>query len=162
MSTSWSTRKDVVRRWRPPIPPEQPSTRNRIVARLLLVERGHAIPILRRRCAAIFSDALGIERVQSVAGFPALQPGELSFRVVPAAAAIGGQHLVPRTQLLVLLWRGVANKTERLEDGDRRVLAFHADAVDLAKQHVARTLASRLAHQDAHAVVLGAALEARR
>src|SRR5258708_1071452 len=41
---SLSTRNEVVRRCRPPIPPEHPSTRRRTRARLLLAERRHAVP----------------------------------------------------------------------------------------------------------------------
>src|SRR5262249_21381241 len=74
---------------------------------------------------------------------------------------VGSQRLAPDPELLVLLRFQAGREAERLVDADRLVLALDLDAVDLAEGDVFHALPRALAHQDAHAVVLGAAFEAR-
>src|SRR5919109_1187628 len=86
---SLSTRNEVVRRCRPPIPPEQPSTRRRMS---LLVEDRQAVPADRRRVGALFLYFFQIGPVQAAArvGLPQLHDERL--RGVPAPGAVLAQH----------------------------------------------------------------------
>src|SRR5688572_19266774 len=98
ISTSPSTRKEVVRRCRPPIPPEHPRTRRRM-ARLFLVERRHAVPVGRRRVAALLGEALGIDLVQPAVWVHAQQVHDIELSLIPLLSAVGAQGLVPQAQL---------------------------------------------------------------
>src|SRR5579862_4232981 len=89
ISTSLSTRNEVVRRWRPPIPPEQPSTRNRIAAGLLFVERRDAVPGRGRRIATTCDDPVGVKCIQLAAGSRLPQLGQAGLGLVPLLAAVG-------------------------------------------------------------------------
>src|SRR5438132_7044231 len=84
---SLSTRNEVVRKWRPPIPPEHPSTRRR--TRLFLVERRHRFPVGGQRRAAGACDFFGVHPVQHAAWSEPLQVDEVHLGEVPVARAIG-------------------------------------------------------------------------
>src|SRR5258706_3915686 len=135
-STSWSTRKDVVRGCPPPIPPEQPSTRRRIVAGLFFVEAGDAVPVGRRGRAAPFGHFPGKFPVQPAVGAHALQLEQVDVGLVPLLRAVGAQHLLPEPQFLLHARADLALQAERLADGDGRAPALDAGPVDLAEQHV--------------------------
>src|SRR5215213_6564414 len=134
MRMSLSTRNDVVRRWRPPIPPEQPRTRKRMAGRsLLFVEHPHALPARGGRRAPEFRRIVGVQLVQLAAGIHALQVDQVDLDLVPLLLAEGTQRLMPEL-----------------------------DQIELAVHHVGHQILGRLAHQDADAIELGAALQAGR
>src|SRR5918992_449303 len=101
---SLSRRNEVVRRWRPPIPPEQPSTRKRMARAflLLLVEHAHAVPVGRRRLATHLFDSLQIHFVKPARRTHALQIEHLHFGLVPRAGAVGAQCRLPQLKLPAL------------------------------------------------------------
>src|SRR6266446_3400447 len=99
--TSLSSRKEVVRKCRPPIPPEQPSTRSRTLFSLFLVERRHAVPVGRRRLAALFRHFFRIHLVELAGGIHALQIEQAYFDLIPVLRAVMPQRLVPQPQLVV-------------------------------------------------------------
>src|ERR1043165_3054096 len=72
-----STRNEAGRRWRPPIPPEQPRTRRRM--RLLLLEGAGAVPVGGRRRATETGRALGEQLVHLAPGVHALQVDEIAL-----------------------------------------------------------------------------------
>src|SRR6185295_14460528 len=101
ISTSLSSRNEVVRRWRPPIPPEHPSTRNRMAwrASLFVVEHGYAVPVGGRRVATLVLHFLQSDPVQGAARVHGQQVPEAHVRGIPVARAIGVQRLAPEAQL---------------------------------------------------------------
>src|SRR6267143_4562171 len=158
---SLSRRKEVVRKCRPPIPPEQPRTRRRTAPPLFLVERRHAVPVGRRRFAALFRYFFRIDLVELAGGIHALQIEQAHFNLIPLLRAVMPQRLVPHSQLVVRVLVHFGLEPQRLVNGHRLVLALHLDAVDLAKYDVPDGVARGFADQDADAVAFGAALEAR-
>src|SRR5687768_5315781 len=94
---SLSRRNEVVRRWRPPIPPEHPSTRKRMACGVFLffVEHGHAVPVGRRRLATLVFDFLEIGAVQAAVRVQRKQAADIHRRRIPLARAIRVQHLFP-------------------------------------------------------------------
>src|SRR5262245_61745107 len=83
---SLSTRNEVVRRWRPPIPPEHPSTRSLMAGRasfLFLFEVPGAVPVGGRRRAAEAGHAVGEHLVHLAAGVHALQVDQVDLDLVP-------------------------------------------------------------------------------
>src|SRR5262245_56965977 len=89
---SLSTRNEVVRRWRPPIPPEHPRTRSRIVC-LFLVEHAHAFPAGGRRRLAEFRHVVRVQLVQLAVRVHALQVDQVDLDLVPLLGAEGAQRL---------------------------------------------------------------------
>src|SRR5581483_6417348 len=158
--TSLSSRNEVVRKCRPPIPPEHPRTRS-FIALLLFVERRHAVPVRRRRVAAVLRHFFGIVLVEVALRVHALQVEQIELHLVPLPRAVGLQRLAPELELLVHLAVHLGLEAERLVDRHRLVLALHLDAVDFAEHHVLHRVARRLADEDADAVVLRSPLEAR-
>src|SRR3954468_8574156 len=100
---SLSTRNEVVRRCRPPIPPEHPRTRSFIRAILLFVERRYAVPVRRRRVAAVLRDFPGIMLVEIAVRIHALQVEQIQLHLVPLLRAVGAQRLLPELQLFLHL-----------------------------------------------------------
>src|SRR2546428_12848438 len=96
---SLSRRKEVVRKCRPPIPPEQPRTRSRTLFSLFLVERRHAVPVGRRRLAAPFGYFSRIDLVELAGGIHALQIEQAYLHPIPLLRAVMGQRLVSQPQL---------------------------------------------------------------
>src|SRR3989449_7192754 len=158
---SLSRRKEVVRKCRPPIPPEQPRTLSRTLFSLFLVERRHAVPVGRRRLAALFRYFFRIHLVELAGGIHALQIEQAYLDLIPLLRAVMPQRLVPQPQLVVRVLVHFGLEPDRLVNGHRFVLALHLDAVDLAEYDVPDGVARGFADQDADAVALGAALEAR-
>src|SRR6266513_4686304 len=158
--TSLSNRKEVVRKCRPPIPPEQPRTRSFTAPPLFLVECRHTVPVGRRRRAALFRDFLRIRLVELAGGIHALQVEQAQFDLIPPLRAVMPQRLVPHRQLVVRFLVHCGLEPDRLVNGYRLVLALHLDAVDLAEYDVLDGVARGFADQNADAVALGAAFEA--
>src|SRR2546426_6981070 len=153
-------RKGVLRKCRPPIPPEQPRTLSRTLFSLFLVERRHAVPVGRRRLAAPFRYFFRIHLVELAGGIHALQIEEAYLDLIPLLRAVMAQRLVPQPQLVVRVLVHFGLEPDRLVNGHRLVLARHLDAVDLAEHDVPDGVARGFADQDADAIALGAALEA--
>src|SRR6185436_1580769 len=160
ISTSLSSRNEVVRRCRPPIPPEHPSTRKRMArgASLFLVEHGYAVPVGGRRVAALVLHFLQIESIQGAARVHGEQMPEAHVRRIPVARAIGVQHLAPEVQLVL---RNLPFQPERLIDGDGLVFSLDLDPVDFPEYHILDPAARSLADQDSHAIGLCPALQSR-
>src|SRR2546421_4251784 len=97
---SLSRRKEVVRKCRPPIPPEQPRTLSRTLFSLFLVERRHAVPVGRRRVAAPFRYFFRIHLVELAGGIHALQIEQAYLDLIPLLRAVMPQRLVPQPQLV--------------------------------------------------------------
>src|SRR3989454_8002426 len=154
-------RKGVLRKCRPPIPPEQPRTLSRTLFSLFLVERRHAVPVGRRRLAAPFRYFFRIHLVELAGGIHALQIEQAYLDLIPLLRAVMPQRLVPQPQLVVRVLVHFGLEPDRLVNGHRFVLALHLDAVDLAEYDVPDGVARGFADQDADAVAFGAALEAR-
>src|SRR3981081_1672887 len=133
--TSLSRRKEVVRKCRPPIPPEQPRTRSRTAPPLFLVERRHTVPVGRRRRAALLRYFFRIELVELAGGIHALQIEQAQFDLIPLLRAVMPQRLVPQPQLVVRVLVHFGLEPDRLVNGYRLVLALHLDAGDLAGHH---------------------------
>src|SRR6185295_16040919 len=93
ISTSLSTRNEVVRRCRPPIPPEQPSTRRRISYALFFVEHGDAVPSGGGRVVPLFRHLAGKIPVQLAAGVEPLQVQQAHVGLVPLLCAVGAKGL---------------------------------------------------------------------
>src|SRR5712692_895919 len=142
---SLSTRNEVVRRCRPPIPPEHPRTRRRMPG-LLLGERRHAVPVRRWRVAAPFSHFLGIHPVKTAAGIRALQIDEAHIGLVPVRGAVVAQRLVPKLELILRIPIDLRLQAKRLVHGHCLVLPLDPDAVDLAECDAFDEIARRLAH----------------
>src|SRR3989454_4315480 len=157
---SWWRRRGVVRKSRPPIPPEQPRTLSRTLFSLFLVERRHAVPVGRRRLAAPFRYFFRIHLVELAGGIHALQIEQAYPDLIPLLRAVMPQRLVPQPQLVVRVLVHFGLEPDRLVNGHRLVLARHLDAVDLAEHHVPDGVARGFADQDADAIAFGAALEA--
>src|SRR2546422_7350641 len=157
---SLSRRREVVRKRRPPIPPEQPRTRSRTLFSLFLVERRHAVPVGRRRLAAPFGYFSRIDLVELAGGIHALQIEQAYLDLIPLLRAVMAQRLVPQPQLVVRVLVHFGIEPDRLVNGHRFVLALHLDAVDLAEHDVPDGVARGFADQDADAVAFGAPLEA--
>src|SRR5436190_5686438 len=149
---SLSTRNEVVRRWRPPIPPEQPSTRSRM--RLFLVEHGDRLPVGGHRRAASALDLFCIHPVQDAAWREMLQIHEVDLGQIPVARPISAQRLFPDAQFFLLRGMELRRRAERLVHRNRFVLALHLDAVDFAEYDVLHLAPRRLTDQDADAVML--------
>src|SRR2546422_4172712 len=160
ISTSLSSRKEVVRKCRPPIPPEQPRTVSRTLFSLFLFERRHAVPVGRRRLAALFRYFFRIHLVELAGGIHALQIEQAYLDLIPVLRAVMPQRLVPQPQLVLRVLVHLGLEPDRLVNGHRLVLARHLDAVDLAEHDVPDGLARGFADQDADAIAFGAALEA--
>src|SRR5687767_14931006 len=143
---SLSRRNEVVRRWRPPIPPEHPSTRRRIAA-LFLVEHCDAVPVGRRRVATLFVDFLEIDAVQGTGRVHGEQAPQAHVCGLPVTRAIGMQDGLPFPQLGIPCFR-----SQRLIDGDGLVLPLDLDAVDFPEYHILDPAARGLPDQDSHAV----------
>src|SRR5205085_11988723 len=126
ISTSLSTRNEVVRRCRPPIPPEQPRTRNRMG--LLVVEHGDRLPRRGHWRAAGLSDFVGIKPVETALWIGAVQLGETGLCSVPVARAIGAQHMVPEAHFVLHGGVNCGCGTERFVDRDGLLLSLHLDA----------------------------------
>src|SRR5262245_37898903 len=121
---SLSTRNEVVRRWRPPIPPEQPSTRKRMAPALLfLVEGRHAVPFGRRRVAALVGHDRGIDAIQAAGGIHAGEAPESGFGIIPLPTAVGTQGGIPQFELAAYAFADFGCEAEGLVDGDGLVLA---------------------------------------
>src|SRR3989442_3535030 len=157
---SLSRRKEVVRKCRPPIPPEQPRTRSRTLFSLFLVERRPAVPVGGRRLAALFGSFSRIDLGELAGGIHALQIEQAYLDLIPLLRAVMAQRLVPQPQLVVRVLVHFGLEPDRLVNGHRLVLARHLDAVDLAEHDVPDGVARGFADQDADAIALGAALEA--
>src|SRR5678815_2219781 len=157
---SLSTRNEVVRRWRPPIPPEQHRTRKRMArASLLLVESRHAVPSGRRRVAALFGHDRGVHAVQAAGGIHAGEAPESGLGIIPLPSAVCAQGGIPQFELAAHAFADVGLEAEGLVDRDGLVLPHDLDTVDLAEYHVRHALARRLAREDADRVALGAAFD---
>src|SRR5688572_7777570 len=98
---SESTRNEVVRRWRPPIPPEHPSTRSRMA--LLLVENPDAFPSRRRGLAPEFRHVRSVELVELAARVHALQIDQVHLDLIPVLRAERPQRLMPELELVLRL-----------------------------------------------------------
>src|ERR1044072_1724812 len=121
---SLSTRNDVVRRWRPPIPPEQPSTRRRMARGFLfLVERRHAVPSRRRRVAALVGHDGGIYAIQAAGGVHAGEAPESGLGIIPLPTAVGAQGGIPQFQLAPHAFAEAGGEADGLVDRDGLVLA---------------------------------------
>src|SRR4051812_2834996 len=97
---SLSTRNEVVRRWRPPIPPEQPSTRRRM-PRLFLVEHRDRLPVRGHRRRARALDLFCVHAIQDAAWREMLQINEVHLGEVPVTGPVGAQSLVPDAQFFL-------------------------------------------------------------
>src|SRR6266478_4864716 len=86
ISTSLSRRNEVVRKWRPPIPPEHPRTRS--FTDLFFVEDRHAVPVRRWRVAALFRHFLKINFIKAAVGVHALQVQQAHLHLVPLLGAV--------------------------------------------------------------------------
>src|SRR5512143_3211819 len=156
ISTSSSTSRLVV--WRPlPMPPLQPNTVSFILFGGVDV---HAVPVSRGRLGAEVRDAFEVDIVQRArrtgvegtqcrfGGLPILflirRERGLEFCGIPACRI--GQHIL---------------ESERLIDGHRRLLALDAHHVDLHEGVYRVGVDRRLGDEDADAILLGDALEAR-
>src|SRR5947207_2599606 len=135
ISTSLSTRNEVVRRWRPPIPPEQPRTRRRTAA-LFLVERRHAVPIRRWRVLALFRHFLRVHPVEGALRAHALEVEQVDLRRVPLPRPVRLERLAPQPELVLQLLVDGGLRPERLVNGDGFVPALDADPVHLAEHDV--------------------------
>src|SRR3989475_12563918 len=114
---SLSRRREVVRKCRPPIPPEQPRTRSRTLFSLFLVERRHAVPVGRRRVAALFRYFFRIDPVELAGGIHALQIEQAHFNLIPLLRAVMPQRLVPQPQLVVRVLVHFGLEPDRLVKG---------------------------------------------
>src|SRR5688572_15773514 len=132
---SLSSRNEVVRRCRPPIPPEQPRMRS-FTAMLLFVERRHPRPARGRRRFAEFGGSFRVEGVDLALGVHALQVEQVDLDLVPLLRAVGAQGLVPELQLVERLLVDVALQADRLVHVHRGVLALDLDEVELLVHHV--------------------------
>src|SRR4029077_14504046 len=131
---SLSTRNEVVRRWRPPIPPEQPSTRRRMaVPSLFFVEDRHAVPFWRRRVAAFVGHDRSVHAVQAAGGIHAGEAPESGLGIIPLPSAVGAQGGIPQFQLPAHAFADAGLEAEGLVDRHGLVLAHDPDAVDLAE-----------------------------
>src|SRR5256885_1689469 len=139
ISTSLSRRNEVVRRCRPPIPPEQPKTRRRMA--LFLVEHRHPVPSGRRRGAALLGDFFGVHAVQVTAGVHAAQIEQRHFGVIPGLRAVLAQRLVPELQFFPDPAIDLALEPDRLVDRHPLVLALHFYAVGLPEYDALHRLA---------------------
>src|SRR5258708_16712161 len=139
---SLSTRNEVVRRCRPPIPPEHPSTRRRTRARMIRAERRHAVPAGGGRRAPELADPPGVEPVEAAVRAQALQVDEIDVGLIPVAGAVAAQGLVPELELCVQ--GSIELAAERLVDGDGFIPALQPDSVHFSKSdlpdHVAPSL----------------------
>src|SRR5688572_26059712 len=142
---SLSSRNEVVRRWRPPIPPEHPSTRKRMACGVFLffVEHGDAIPVGRRRVATLLFDFLEIDAVQATSRVYREQAPQAHGCGIPVARAIGMQDDLPFPQLRIHCLR-----FERLIDGDGLVFPLDLDSVDFPEYHILDPAARGLPDQD--------------
>src|SRR3954471_19674210 len=98
MRTSLSSRNEVVRRCRPPIPPEHPRTRSFIRPALFFVEHGHAVPVRGRRVLALFRYLRCIDVIEAAIRIDALQVEQAELHLVPLLGAILPQGLAPELQ----------------------------------------------------------------
>src|SRR5688572_9211653 len=120
---SLSTRNEVVRRWRPPIPPEQPSTRRRIAA-LLLVEAGDPVPVRGQ-----LGEALLEAPVELVVGAHLQQVREVCPRLLPLMGAACGEGLVPKPELGARIAADLSFQPEGLVHHQRFIPALDPDAI---------------------------------
>src|SRR5882672_12720827 len=107
---------DVVRRWRPPIPPLQPRIRSFMVPRpsLFLVEHRHPVPVRRRGIAALGSRLVRVESVEGAIGIYALKVQKTDFDLVPLPGAVLPKRLLPQLQLVQYLLFDVGFHPDRL------------------------------------------------
>src|SRR5437667_404217 len=122
---SLSRRKEVVRKCRPPIPPEQPRTRSRTLFSLFLVERRHAVPVGRRRLAAPFGYFFRIDLVELAGGIHAPQIEQAYLDLIPLLRAVMPQRLVPQPQLVVRVLFPRARAASRWPRARRCARAAH-------------------------------------
>src|SRR3989442_3310278 len=125
-------RKEVVRKCRPPIPPEQPRTLSRTLFSLFLFERRHAVPVGRRRLAALFRYFFRIHLVELAGGIHALQIEQAYLDLIPVLRAVMPQRLVPQPQLVLRVLVHLGLEPDRLVNGHRLLLSPHPDSVQLA------------------------------
>src|SRR2546421_12002568 len=135
---SLSRRKEVVRKCRPPIPPEQPRTRSRTLFSLFLVERRHAVPVGRRRLAALFRYFFRIHLVELAGGIHALQIEQAYLDLIPLLRAVMPQRLVSQPPLVVRVLVHFGIEPDRLVNGHPLVLSPHPDAGRPPGYHVPR------------------------
>src|SRR2546426_8567830 len=114
---SWWRRRGGGRKSRPPIPPEQPRTLSRTLFSLFLVERRHAVPVGRRRLAALFRYFSRIDLVELAGGIHALQIEQAYFDLIPLLRAVMPQRLVPQPQLVVRVLVHFGLEPDRLGNG---------------------------------------------
>src|SRR2546426_11253501 len=133
---SLSRRKEVVRKCRPPIPPEQPRTRSRTLFSLFLVERRHAVPVGRRRLAAPFGYFSRIDLVELAGGIHALQIEQAYLDLIPLLRAGMAQRLVPQPQLVVRVLGHFGLEADRRVNGHPFVPALPPHGGALAGYHL--------------------------
>src|SRR5918992_1608692 len=87
---SLSARNEVVRRWRPPIPPEHPSTLKRMARPLPYFSSNAVTP----------SQPLGEHAVQAACRIHAQQVDHVELGLIPPLSAVGAQGRIPQSQLV--------------------------------------------------------------